>query len=347
MRAKVEDVAKRSGVSISTVSRVLNGNTRVNEISKQKVLAAAKELSYLPNQAARSLVLKKSNIIGIIVPTMENSFYSKLLATIEDEADKEGYKIVVCCIQENLDKEIKYVNLFRQMYVDGLIILHEKINPRCRKLLNSCEFPIVQASVLIKGLKNSISINVNDKKASCMLVNYLIENGHKKIAMITGNLVDQTSGKYRLEGYLQALKENHIEKNEDLIKPGKYTFDSGYETTKEILSRKDIPTAIFAACDEMAMGAASAAQDLGYKVPDDISIVGFDNIELSRMYRPSITTIGQSTKTIGSLALKALLMDKDGDNNSIELNNKKYDIIDNKIEIPYIFIERNSVKKIK
>ncbi|MBK5201643.1 MAG: LacI family DNA-binding transcriptional regulator [Spirochaetaceae bacterium] len=345
MRAKVKDVANKSGVSMATVSRVLNGNTRVNEKSKQRVLAAAKELDYLPNQAARSLVLKKSNILGIIVPNLENSFNSKLLATIEEEADREGYKIIICCIQENLEKEIKYVNLFRQMYIDGLIILNEKINSKSRKVLNSCEFPIVQASVLIKGLKNSISINVDNRKASCELVNYLIKNGHRDIAMITGNLVDQTSGQFRLDGYLQALKENDISVNENLIKSGNFTFDSGYKATKDILSKKEIPTAIFAACDEMAMGAASAALDLGYNVPNDISIVGFDNIESSRMYRPAITTIGQSTKIIGNLALMAILQSKNNAKTSIEFNNRQYPIIDNKIEIPYIFIERNSVKK--
>lgn len=346
MRINIDDVAKKAGVSISTVSRVLNGNVKVSKKLKENVLSAVNELQYNPSQAARSLALKKSNLIGIIIPDVVNSFYSKMLSAIEDEASLHDYMIIVCCIQENIDKEIKYVRLLKQMYVDGLMLMHEKANEESISLLNNCGCPTVQASVSIDGLKDSISLNVNDRKASYEAVKLFLDKGHRSIAMITGDMIDKTSGQLRYSGYLDALNEKGIKTNPNFIKQGTYTYDSGYRCMKEILSRKEIPTAVFAACDEMAVGAISAAKDLGYSIPNDISIIGFDNIELSRMIRPSLTTIGQSANLIGRLAVKAIINSNGSNKKYLEINKQKFNIIDNKVEIPYQLIHRESVKEI-
>jgi len=346
MRANIDDVAKKAGVSISTVSRVLNGKVKVSEKFKESVLAAASELEYNPSQAARTLALKKSNLIGIIIPDVSNSFYSKMLSAIEDEASLHGYRIILCCIQENIEKEIKYVRLLKQMYVDGLLLMHEKGNDKSKEVLNNCDFPIVQASVFIEGLNNSVSLNVNDHKASYEAVKYLIDRGHRKIAMITGDMVDRTSGQLRYEGYLEALSDNDIILNPDFVKQGNYTYDIGYECMKELLSRKVIPSAVFAACDEMAIGAESAAMDLGYLVPQDISVVGFDNIELSKMVRPSLTTVAQSANLIGRLAIKSIINSNGSKKNYLKIDDKVFTINNNRVDTPYKLIERNSVTTI-
>ena len=346
MSANIEDVAKKAGVSISTVSRVFNGKVKVSDKLKESVLTVARDLEYNPSQAARSLALKKSNLIGIIVPDVSNSFYSKMLSAIEDEASLHGYRIILCCIQENIEKEIKYVRLLKQMYVDGIILMHEKINEKSKEVLNNCDFPIVQASIFIEGLNNSVSLNVNDYNASYEAVKYLIDKGHRKIAMITGDMVDRTSGQLRYDGYLAALSDNSIDVNLNFVKQGNYTYDIGYECMKELLSRKIIPSAVFAACDEMAIGAQSAAMDLGYLVPEDISIVGFDNIELSKMIRPSLTTVGQSANLIGRLAIKSIINSNGNNKNYLKMDDKVFTIINNRIETPYKLIERNSVTKI-
>ncbi|MGD1822905.1 MAG: LacI family DNA-binding transcriptional regulator [Pleomorphochaeta sp.] len=341
MGAKITDVAKKAGVSISTVSRVLNGQAKVSPSLKKKVLSVVKELEYQPSQAARSLASRKSTLIGVIVPDLSYDYYSTMISTIEEEASKNGYNIIVCSIQEDLAKEIKYLKLFNEMYICGLILMHEKVNSKILELLNNCTFPVIQASIMIKGY-NSININIDDYKAAYEAVKYLINNGHKDIAMIGSVNKDTTSGFLRHKGYCDALKDNNLQVHNSFFKIGDFSYESGYQNAKELFSLKNRPTAIFAASDTMAIGALNAAMDNGFSVPDDISILGFDNIFLSSIFRPALSTIAQPAKLIGKLAVASIINDKP----EYIIDNKKYDLKDNKIIVPYSIIKRSSVKEI-
>lgn len=341
MSAKITDVAKKAGVSISTVSRVLNGQTKVSASLQKKVNSAVKELDYRPSQAAKSLASRKSTLIGIIVPDLSYDYYSDMISAIEYEASKKGFNIIVCSIQEDLTKEIKYIQLFNEMYICGLILMHEKTNAKIISLLNQCSYPIIQASVLIQGF-SSKNINIDDYKASYEAIQYLIHKGHKDIAMIGSVNKDTTSGYLRHKGYCDALKSNNIDCQDYYFKIGDFTYNSGYAKTIELFSLKNRPTAIFVASDTMAIGVLNAALDYGFSVPEDISIIGFDNIFLSSIVRPALTTVSQPAKLIGKLAVLSIIEKKD----EYIINKKKYKCKNNEIIVPHQIIERSSVKSL-
>lgn len=306
MKVKIDDVAKKAGVSISTVSRVLNGYEHVSKSSKEKVEKAIKALEYTPSQAARSLASQKSNMIGIIVPDLANQYYAKMITAIEEEASKHDYSIIICNIQENISKELKYMKMLKEMWVDGVVLMHEKINEETKKFLMTCNFPVVLASVKIPGVELT-NINIDDEQAAFDAIEYLVELGHKRIGMITGDLRDYTAGISRLNGYKKALAHYGISIDEAIIQEGHFKFNDGYRIMEKMLMLKDRPTAVFAASDEMAIGAMNCALDMGFNVPEDISFMGFDNIDMARVVRPKLTTVNQPSTLIGQIAIESLL----------------------------------------
>lgn len=306
MKVKIDDVALKAGVSISSVSRVLNGYEHVSASTKEKVEKAMKALHYTPSQAARSLASQKSNMIGIIVPELTNQYYAKMITAIEEEASQHDYGVVICNIQENFKKELKYMKMLKEMWVDGVILMHEKINEDTKKFLLACHFPVVLASVKIHGL-NIPSVNIHDENAAYEATTYLIEKGHDNIAMITGDLRDITAGISRLNGYKRAMADHDKVVKPFMVKEGNFTFDDGYRLMKEFLLLKSRPTAVFAASDLMAIGAMNCALDHGFSVPEDIAFMGFDNIETSSVVRPRLTTVNQPARLIGQVSFSTLL----------------------------------------
>lgn len=325
MKVKIDDVALKAGVSISSVSRVLNGYEHVSASTREKVEKAMEELHYMPSQAARSLASQKSNMIGIIVPELTNQYYAKMITAIEEEASKHDYGVVICNIQENFKKELKYMKMLQEMWVDGVILMHEKINEETKKFLLECNFPVVLSSVKIDGL-DIPSINIHDENAAYEATSYLIEKGHKNIAMITGDLRDITAGISRLNGYKKALKEHDLVVDEAVIKEGNFSFDDGYRIMKEFLLLKSRPTAVFAASDLMAIGAMNCALDHGFSVPEDIAFMGFDNIDTSSVVRPRLTTVNQPATLIGQVSFSTLLKKMAGE------------LIDNEIVIDHSLV---------
>lgn len=303
---KIQDVAKKAGVSISTVSRVVNGYVHVSNELREKVELTIKELEYRPSQVARSLANQKTNLIGIIVPDLTYHYYAKMISSIEEQASLNDYNIVVCNIKEDLNKEIKYINVLKEMWAEGIILMHEKINPQTKKLLCECNIPIVLASIKIDGL-DVPAINIDDYKAAFDATNFLISKGHKRIALISGDMQDVTAGRQRYDGYVDALKKNNIDIDKSIIKEGNFRISGGYKKMEEILKVDEKPTAVFAVSDSMAIGAMNCAIDHGYKIPDDISIMGFDNIDLAHAIRPRLTTVNQPASEIGKKSLITLI----------------------------------------
>lgn len=307
MAVRIKDVAQRSGVSVSTVSRVLNGGMFVKDEVKARVQQAIDELGYSPSHIARSLVLKKTNLIGVIVPDISNGFFGTLLSSIEEYTTKNGYNILVSNICENLHKELKYLSVFKEMRVDGLIIMHEKLDDEIKKFLKTADIPMVMCSGRLSGVSIP-SVNINDFQASYDAVDYLISLKHKKIALIGGEYKDGITGYERYKGYIKALEDNNIPLDEKYIRFANYKMSDGYECMKNILNNNSaVPTAVFAVSDDMAVGAINAIIDYGLRVPEDISVVGFDDSNVASIVRPQLTTVHQPIKEIGNLSVDLLL----------------------------------------
>lgn len=306
MAASIKDIALKAKVSISTVSRIINNSKYVAPELVERVNSVIKETGYTPDPIARSMVTKKTKLIGIIIPDISQRFYSTLLSGIEEITSTYDYNILICNINENLEKEHKYLNILKAMRADGIIIMHEKFSPKVETFLRTVNVPIVLSSVKSQNL-NALSVNIDDCRASYDAVEYLIKLGHKKIAMIGGDMTDITTGKNRFAGYRQALQDHGIEYSKAYFKIGNFKIDGGYRAMEEILKAESRPTAVFVVSDEMAIGAVDCITDKGLRVPGDISVVGFDDIDLASVIKPRLTTVHQPIREIGRMSAELLI----------------------------------------
>ncbi|MCY9657554.1 LacI family DNA-binding transcriptional regulator [Paenibacillus chondroitinus] len=306
MAPKIKDVAQKAGVSVTTVSRVLNGEKYVKDDLKAKVKRAIDELGYAPSHIARSLVRKKTNLIGVIVPDLTSSFYSTILSSIEETASLNDYNLLVCNIIEDTDKELKYLNVFHEMRVDGIIIMHEKLSDEIRNFIHKLDIPIIFSSVRPVDHK-FISVIIDDYEAAYDATKYLTELGHERIAFIGGDMRDVTSGQNRYVGYRNALKDQRVRIINDYIRFGDYKTQSGYDMMKELLACEPRPTALFAVSDDMAVGAMNCIHDHQLKVPDDISIIGFDGSQLTELVRPRLSSMEQPIQEMGKITVNTMI----------------------------------------
>lgn len=306
VQPKIKDVARRAGVSVTTVSRVLNGEKYVKDDLKRKVNQAIEELGYAPSHIARSLVRNKTNLIGVIVPDITSSFYSTILSSIEEAASANDYTLLVCNISEDIDKELKYLNVFQEMRVEGIIIMHEKINEDIRNLIHKIKIPVIFSSVKPMD-QQLVSVIIDDYQAAYDATKYLIELGHEEIGFIGGDMRDITSGQNRYSGYRNALSDHGLKIVYEHIRFGDYKVKSGYEQMKELLRVKQPPTAVFAVSDDMALGAMNCIRDNGLSVPEHISVLGFDGSQLTELVRPTLTSMEQPIQEMGKVTVKTLL----------------------------------------
>ncbi|MFC5401532.1 LacI family DNA-binding transcriptional regulator [Cohnella soli] len=306
MQVKIKDVAKMAGVSVTTVSRVLNGEKYVKDDLKEKVNKVIEELGYAPSQIARSLVRKKTNLIGVIVPDLTSSFYSTILSSIEDRASVNGYNLLVCNISEDIDKEYKYLNVFQEMRVEGIIIMHEKINEQIRAFIHKINTPVIFSSVKPMDQK-FVSVIIDDYEAAYEATRYLIELGHEAIGFIGGDMRDITSGQNRYSGYRNAMSDRGKKLVFEHIRFGDYKVQSGYDQMKEMLSAGNRPSAVFAVSDDMAVGAMNCIRDHHLRVPEDIAVIGFDGSQLTELVRPTLTSMEQPIHEMGRVTMDVLL----------------------------------------
>lgn len=302
----IKDVARKANVGLGTVSRVLNNHASVKESTRISVLNAIKELDYNPNAIARSLKSKSTKSVGVMIPDISSAFYPDIVRGIEDVASIYKYNIILCNTDLDREREKSSLNMLKEKKVDGIIFISNTIDEELKKEFKKIGIPIVL--VATKDLNNEFhSVVIDNVKASYTAVDFLCQLGHKNIAMIAGTYGDPNAGIPRVEGYRRALEDNGIEVQEDLIYYGDYKYKSGYELMKRILERKVIPTALFAASDNMAIGAASAALQSGYKIPEDISIIGFDGIETAEFFYPPISTVKQPRYDMGARGMEQLI----------------------------------------
>lgn len=305
MNTTIYDVAREAGVSMATVSRVVNGNPNVKPTTRKKVLEAIEKLGYRPNAVARGLASKRTTTVGVIIPDISSIFFAELARGIEDIATMYKYNIILCNSDQNKDKEIHLINTLLEKQVDGIVFMGGQITEDHVEEFKRSPVPIV-LSATIDQEKEFPSVNINYEEAAYDAVKFLIDNGHTKIGMLTGSLEDPVNGYQKYAGFRKALEETAISFNDDYVVIGDYTYDSGIEAMEKFLELNERPTAIFAGTDEMALGIIHGAQDRGLNVPEDLEVIGFDNTRLAAMVRPTLTSVVQPMYDIGAVSMRLL-----------------------------------------
>ncbi len=330
----IKDISKKTGYSITTVSKAFNGYSDISEKAKIKILETAQAMGYQPNANARSLVTKRSWTIGVVFQEqtgegITHAFFGDVLDKFKGYVEKEGFDILF--ISESLGKKVNcYYDHCLQKGVDGIIILCSYVEDEEIKRLMKSEIPSI---VIDHNTDLTNCVYTDSYNCTYNAVKYLIERGHKKIAHIHGDLYVY-AGQERFKGYKQALIDYQIPFTDTLLYEGtSYTMSEGYERGMQIARMDDKPTAIVTASDNLAIGVMKAFQENHIKIPDDISIIGFDNINIANIVTPPLTTINQDKEKIAFNAAKCLIQQID---NKI----KKYD----KIKLEGQLIERETVK---
>ena len=301
----ITDVAKRANVSTTTVSHVLNSTRFVSEELVERVNAAIKELNYQPSGLARSLRTRSSGTIGTVIPDNTNPFFAEVVRGIEDYCYKHGYSVFLCNSDGMPDKEYHYLRLLLEKNVDGLVLVSSGDDLDSQELLSKSDTPCVIIDRQVQLLKAD-AVLVDNHSGGYSATIHLIELGHERIGCITGPS-QVTPSWQRRQGYTKALTDNNIRVDDSLIVSGDFKSKSGYDGLTRLISSNTPPTAIFACNDIMAIGALAAAREHGIEVPDQLSIIGFDDIALASLVVPQLTTIAQPKRLLGETGAKLLL----------------------------------------
>lgn len=303
--SKIHDVAKLANVSIATVSRVLNeSGHKVSSETAEKVRQAVKELDYRPNALARALQMKKTMTIGVIIPDISNHYYAEIVRGIQSVADRTGYNIILQNTDRNQDQIVKSIYLLREKIVDGIIFSGGTIHGY--EPLSALKELRDRVVVIGRHDVNFPAIMVDNIAGATIAVEHLIEKGHRRIGLI-GWSEHSTTAKDRLSGYKSALAQNSCPFEPALIRQGNLSPESGYKEAKILLSQDKPPTAIFAGNDQMAFGVIYAAIEMGLRVPEDLAVIGFDNIPLSSFFVPPLSTIQVPMFTLGAESMETLV----------------------------------------
>ena len=301
----IKDIAEKSGVSITTVSRVLNDKPDVNDETRAKVLKVIEESNYRPNGMARSLVINQTYSIGLIIPDINNPYFPEVARGVEDQAQQSSYSVIFSSTDNKLEREKEVIDLMLQKRVDGLIVSLSLANRDILQRLEDRQIPVVQLDRKIPDSKYP-AVMIDNKKSAYKAVQYLIAEGYTKIAHITGDL-QTVPGQDREDGYRKAVLDNNLQLAEDMIYQGDFSKSSGYEAMNQIIEKGSLPEAIFAANDMMALGVLEACRNSGIKIPEDMALMGHDNISISKLVYPALTTMDQPKYQLGSRASKLLI----------------------------------------
>lgn len=301
----VANVAQRAGVSPATAARVLSGNGYASAGARRAVLEAAKEIGYVPNHIARSLRTRRTQLAGLLIGDVENSFYSVIAKNVESVAKDAGYRIVLCNSNEDPGTEEQYLRLLDGMQVDGLIITPTGRNQRQLRRLLLKGTVIVQIDRMVEGL-NADAVLLDNEAGAMEAVSHLIAAGHSRIGLLTGPR-DVLTARQRREGYEWALREHGIPIRPELIREGSFLHDHAIEAATELLRSSPAPTAIFAANNILAEGCFLALADLGLRVPKDVSLVAFDDVPWMSMVNPHVTAVRQPVADMARSAAELLL----------------------------------------
>lgn len=307
----IRDIARLAGVGVSTVSRVINEHPDVKDETREKILKIIKESNYIPNNSARILKKNNTNNIGVLVKGVFNPFFAEMINIIGNRINEAGYTMILqqndYATEDDVDNLIAFV---KEKRLQGIICLGGNFLNINDESFQFLDIPVVLTSVntLSKESKSKFSsIGIDNVLAAKASIQYLIDKGHRNIGILLGEKNDVGISGLRLEGYKKALEENNIPYSEENVFIGDYDYSGAYRVTKEIINnRKDI-TAIFSISDIMAVGAAKSVIDQGLQVGEDISIMGFDGMDISKYYNPGITTVKQPKKNMANNSIDLLL----------------------------------------
>lgn len=330
-RVTIYDVAKVAKVSVSTVSRVFNDSSLVNEKTRKKVKKVMDDMNYIPNALARSLVSKSCRTVGLIVSDVTNPFFTDIIGGIESILNDEGFVVLVCDTRYSIERENHYISHMMERSVDGIIVFsvceeNALIMNKASKIL-----PVVSVQSTFKEFD---SVNTQDSEGAYSAIDYLIKLGHRKIAFFVyeGN---NSTIRGRMKGYVKAHADNGIPVNKEYIITSSFKPNCGFYMANEMLKKHSNITAIFAYNDKIALDASIAFQSKGLKIPDNISIVGYDDIGIASLVQPKLTTVAQPHEEIGKTAAELLLK---------RIRDKNQRIIPRTILLPVKLTVRDSTK---
>ncbi|SHE75759.1 transcriptional regulator, LacI family [Caldanaerobius fijiensis DSM 17918] len=305
----IKTIAKEAGVSVSTVSKVINGYEDISKETREKVWSVIKRFNYQPNQIARVLCTKKSWLIGLLYDVWndyENEFFSEIIMSFKHTVEESGYNILFLNLYKIKNENISYVSYCEQYNLNGILIIGFKEDDPYIKELIEKEIPCIGIDIPINGKKCGY-VTSDNYGGIAKAVDYLYELGHRKIGLINGR-TDMYVARERYKGFISAMKKNNIEIVKDWICNGDFSEESGYTVINEMLKRGSTPSAIIVAGgDNMAYGVINALKGHGLKVPEDISIIGFDDIRSAKIFTPPLTTIRQDKLMMGKAAAWSLI----------------------------------------
>lgn len=301
----MRDVAHQAGVSISTVSHVVNNTRAVSDEARSRVLAAMKTLGYKPNALAQNLRRQQTSSIGMIVPDSANPFFAEVARGIEDTSFEQNHSVILCNTDGDVDKQATHTDLLIKNQVAGILFVAAGISTELVEDLQARQVPLVVVDREVPDVAVD-TVLTNHLQGGRLATQHLLDLGHRRIACISGGS-DLSPSAERLTGYQQILQENDLPFDESLVMKGDFQYESGYRAAQQLLALADPPTAVFACNDLMAVGVISAAIQLGLRVPQDLSVVGFDDVRLASFTNPPLTTIAQPTYEIGVIAATMLL----------------------------------------
>lgn len=310
----IKDIAKKCGVGVSTVSRAMNNHPDINPETKQMILDTIAEYDYIPNNSARNLKRSESNTIAVLVKGIDNPFLQGMFKIFERQVQKTSYSFIIHRVEEREDEIAVALELEREKRLKGIIFLGGSFG-NSEERMKKMDIPFVLCTV---GMTDSVdkrlysSISIDDYKESYRLVSYLCELGHRRIAIITGKIDDESIGKLRYQGYVQALKDHGIPLELQLVRYMKqdlpeYSPENGYAVAKELLEDGVDFTALYVVSDNTAFGACKAILESGKRIPEDYSVAGFDGIKLARYYHPSLTTMSQPCEEMAAESIRLLI----------------------------------------
>ncbi|WP_432408958.1 LacI family DNA-binding transcriptional regulator [Wukongibacter sp. M2B1] len=307
MKITIKEIAKMAGVSTATVSKILNKKDKnISDSTRQKVLGIVKEHNYIPNTIARSLVTRQTKTIGLVIPDIANPFFPELARGAEDKANESGYNIIFCNTDDNIEKEEKYINMLIEKMIDGIIFTQSAKRTMGFKNLNLRSTPIVliDRDMELEGVVGKVL--VDNFAGAYEGVSYLLDKGYRKIAFITGALTTDTSVN-RLNGYKNALIDFGILYDDEYVLAGEYKSEWGFKAIEQLVNKETDFDAVFCGNDLIALSVIKALKNYGKAIPEDVGVLGFDDIYMSKFIEPELSTIRQPNYEMGYKAVEILI----------------------------------------
>jgi len=329
---KMSDIARLAGVSKATVSRVINNSQNVSIELKAKVEKVLEETGYKPNLLAQELATNKTNMIGIVLPNIGIDTFSSITEGITDILDSKGYNVLLANSNESIEKEVEYIKIFNRKQVDGIIIFPVDITQMHIETIENIKVPVVVMGQENENLQVSCVL-YDDFNAVKDITELMICNGHKKIAYIGLDDSRESIGKLRRKGYMEAMKSSEIVIQDKYIQISSLSISSGYESMKRIIERNnELPTVVVTATDRLAIGAMKYLKEKNIKIPEEVSVVGIDNMEISSIIEPKLTTVNFDYKKSGEKAAQMIINKIESKSKDNERYVLGYDIIRRKSE---------------